>query len=97
MEKEDIISGVQAGTVDILYISTETLQSRSDIGMLIGQRRVGLLVVDEAHIVTTWGKSFRADYWYMGSYLAKMRKKQTLVIIRTLLRLQYTAVKKTCT
>ena len=81
MEKEDIISGVQAGTVDILYISTETLQSRSDIGMLIGQRRVGLLVVDEAHIVTTWGKSFRADYWYMGSYLAKMRKKQTFPIV----------------
>lgn len=80
-EREDIITGVQNGSVDILYISTETLQSRADLSMLIGQRRLGLLIVDEAHIVTTWGKSFRADYWYMGAYLAKVRKKQAFPIV----------------
>lgn len=80
-ERDTIIEGVQNGTVDILYISTETLQSHSDLSILIGQRKLGLLVVDEAHIVTTWGKSFRADYWYMGTYLSKLRKKQAFPIV----------------
>ncbi|WP_100489120.1 DEAD/DEAH box helicase [Sporolactobacillus pectinivorans] len=80
VEKEEIRDRVQNGEIDILYISTETLLSRSDIEMLIGKRRLGLFVIDEAHIVTTWGKSFRADYWYLGSYLSKLRKKQKFPI-----------------
>ena len=38
------------------------------------------LVIDEAHIVTTWGKSFRADYWYLGTYLQKLRKNKQFPI-----------------
>ncbi|NLD46934.1 MAG: ATP-dependent DNA helicase RecQ, partial [Clostridiaceae bacterium] len=74
--KQEIIEEVKEGTCNILYISPETLLSRSDIEMLIGERKIGLLVVDEAHIVTTWGKQFRPDYWYLGDHVAKLRKKQ---------------------
>lgn len=74
-EREKVIEEIQEGTVDIIYMSTETLQNRSDIKMLIGERKIGLFIVDEAHIVTTWGKSFRADYWYMGVYLQNLRKE----------------------
>ncbi|WP_461218645.1 helicase-related protein [Lapidilactobacillus salsurivasis] len=49
--------------------------------MLIGDRNIGAVIVDEAHIVTTWGKSFRADYWYLGIYLAKLRKKYRFPIV----------------
>ena len=74
--KEQIIDKVAAGEVDILYISPETLLSRSDIEQLIGGRAVGLIVIDEAHIVTTWGKQFRPDYWYLGDHIRKLRKVQ---------------------
>ncbi len=74
--KEQIIDKVSAGEVDILYISPETLLSRSDIEQLIGGRTVGLIVIDEAHIVTTWGKQFRPDYWYLGDHIRKLRKVQ---------------------
>ena len=50
---------------NILYISPETLLSRSDVEQLIGNRTIGMIVIDEAHIVTTWGKQFRPDYWYL--------------------------------
>lgn len=80
-KKEEIIEEIQHGKVDILYISTETLQNRSDIKLLIGNRKIGLFIVDEAHIVTTWGKSFRADYWYMGLYLQKLRKEYSFPIV----------------
>ncbi len=77
IKKEEIKEQVANGEVHILYISPETLLSRSDIENLIGDRTIGLLVIDEAHIVTTWGKQFRPDYWYLGDHIRKLRKKQS--------------------
>lgn len=80
-EKEKIIRGVKDEEIDVLYLSPETLQARSDIKMIIGERNIGIVIIDEAHIVTTWGKSFRADYWYLGIYLSKLRKKYKFPIV----------------
>ncbi|MCH4171108.1 MAG: DEAD/DEAH box helicase [Lactobacillus sp.] len=80
-EKQETIDQVKNGKIDLLYLSPETLQNRSDITQIIGDRRIGLLIVDEAHTVVTWGKSFRADYWYLGLYLQKLRKTQVFPII----------------
>ena len=75
--KEQIIEKISEGACNILYISPETLLSRSDIEQLIGDRIIGLVVIDEAHIVTTWGKQFRPDYWYLGDHIKKLRKIQS--------------------
>lgn len=80
-ERERIIERIRNREVDVLYLSPETLQARSDIKMLIGERSIGVVIIDEAHIVTTWGKSFRADYWYLGIYLAKLRKEYSFPIV----------------
>lgn len=74
--KQNIISKVSEGKSHILYISPETLLSRSDVEQLIGDRTIGMIVIDEAHIVTTWGKQFRPDYWYLGEHIRKLRKRQ---------------------
>ena len=74
--KEQIISEIAEGHCHILYISPETLLSRSDIEQLIGNRTIGMVVIDEAHIVTTWGKQFRPDYWYLGDHIRRLRKIQ---------------------
>ncbi len=74
--KQDIIEKVSDGQYHILYLSPETLLSRSDVEQLIGDRTIGMIIVDEAHIVTTWGKQFRPDYWYLGDHIRKLRKKQ---------------------
>ena len=78
--KDEIIQGVAKGEIDILYISPETLLSRNDVALLIGDRKIGLVVIDEAHIVTTWGKQFRPDYWYLGDYIRKLRKSYSFII-----------------
>ncbi|MGG5795914.1 DEAD/DEAH box helicase [Bacillus nitratireducens] len=75
VEKMNITEKIANGEISILYISPETLLSRSDIKMLIGDRKIGLFIIDEAHIVTTWGKAFRSDYWYLGGYLSRLRKE----------------------
>lgn len=79
-QRLEIIRKIKDKEISILYISPETLLSRSDIENLIGDREIGLFVIDEAHIVTTWGKSFRADYWYLGTYLQKLRKNKQFPI-----------------
>lgn len=80
-EREKILKEVEEGVCSILYISPETLQARSDIKTLIGRRHLGLVIIDEAHIVTTWGKTFRADYWYLGIFLQKLRKAYRFPIV----------------
>ena len=75
--KDEILNEVANGECNILYISPESLLSRSDITQLIGSRRIGMIIVDEAHIVTTWGKQFRPDYWYLGDHINKLRTAQS--------------------
>lgn len=72
-EKEAILGGVRNGTINLLYLSPELLLSYT-ITSFIGDRKLGLLVVDEAHTVTTWGRDFRVDYWFLGDYLRKARR-----------------------
>ena len=73
IDREKIIEDLQAGEIDVLYLSPELLLSY-DISFFIGQRKLGLLVIDEAHLITTWGRDFRVDYWYLGGYVRKIRK-----------------------
>ncbi len=73
IEKKNIVKNISEGKINLLYLAPETLLSYS-IDQLIGDRKIGMVIVDEAHIVSTWGKGFRPDYWYLGSYLNKLRK-----------------------
>ncbi len=76
IKKQEILDDIIENKCHILYLSPETLLGKSSIDQLIGNRKIGLLVIDESHIVTTWGKQFRPDYWYLGDYIKKTRKKQ---------------------
>ena len=72
VEKEAVLKRIKDGEVDLLYLSPETLLSYT-IDTIIGDREIGLMIVDEAHIVTTWGVGFRPDYWYLGGYINRLR------------------------
>lgn len=73
LDRDKIIGEIQNGGIDILYLSPELLLSY-DLSFFIGNRILGLLVIDEAHLITTWGRDFRVDYWFLGNYIRKMRK-----------------------
>lgn len=89
--KTEIMEKVKDGEYDILYISPETLLARSDVEQLIGDRTIGMIIIDEAHIVTTWGKQFRPDYWYLGDHIRKIRKQQLQKKDRDLVIATFTA------
>ena len=71
--RNTIIEKIKEGQIDVLYLSPELLLSY-DLSFFIGERKLGLLVVDEAHLITTWGRDFRVDYWYLGNYIRRSRK-----------------------
>jgi ATP-dependent DNA helicase RecQ len=73
IEREEILQDCHTGKIDILYLSPELLLSY-DISFFIGERKLGLLVIDEAHLITTWGRDFRVDYWFIGNHIRKIRK-----------------------
>ncbi|MFN8263788.1 MAG: helicase-related protein [Chitinophagales bacterium] len=73
VERENVLNSIKNGTISIVYLSPELLLSY-DIKYFVGTRQVGLLVIDEAHLVTTWGRDFRVDYWFLGNYIRKARK-----------------------
>lgn len=74
-DKDEIKEKIRNNKIDILYVSPETLLSNWDISNIIGEREIGLMIIDEAHIVSTWGKSFRPDYWFLGDYISTLRRK----------------------
>ena len=73
IDRESIIQQCKDGDIDILYLSPESLLSY-DIRFFIGERNLGLLIIDEAHLITTWGRDFRVDYWFLGNHINKIRK-----------------------
>lgn len=73
MDRERIIERCKKGEIDVLYLSPELLLSYS-LNYFIGERRLGLLIIDEAHLITTWGRDFRVDYWFLGNHINKIRK-----------------------
>lgn len=72
IERKARIEEIKRGEKSIIYLSPELLQMSSDISTIIGDRKIGLIVIDEAHTVSTWGKNFRIDYLLIGNYVEKI-------------------------
>lgn len=72
-EKEQTLEAVREGSVNILYLAPELLLSYT-LDSFVGGRTIGLFVVDEAHTVTTWGRDFRVDYWFLGDYIRSSKR-----------------------
>lgn len=73
-EREKIIKGIQSGDISMLYVAPEFLLS-THLASLLGGRKLGLVVIDEAHTVTSWGRDFRSDYWFLGNFLKKTERE----------------------
>lgn len=69
-ERVDTIEKIQSGKISLLYLAPELLLT-THLQSFLGGRLIGLIVIDEAHTVTSWGRDFRSDYWFLGDFLKR--------------------------
>lgn len=79
IERAKSFERVKDGSASILYISPESLRSKSIEHLLLG-RNVVRFVIDEAHCFSSWGQDFRVDYLYIGDYI---RSDEVLTRLKT--------------
>ena len=77
IERAKSFERVEDGTASIIYLSPESLRSRT-IEHLILKRNVVRFVIDEAHCFSSWGQDFRVDYLYIGDFIRAVQEKKQL-------------------
>jgi len=77
IERSKAYERVEDGSASILYISPESLRSRTIERLILG-RKIARFVIDEAHCFSAWGQDFRVDYMYIGDFIKLVEEKKNL-------------------
>ena len=79
--RQELFRKLDNGT-KIIVTTPETLQNRQVLYEL-GKRPISLLVVDEAHVISQWGKGFRPAYSTLTNVVIRLRPHQVLAFTAT--------------
>jgi len=77
IERGKSFERVENGSASLLYISPESLRSKTIENLLLG-RKIVRFVIDEAHCFSSWGQDFRVDYLYIGDFIKQIQEKKNL-------------------
>jgi ATP-dependent DNA helicase RecQ len=75
IERAKSFERVENGSASLLYISPESLRSKTIERLLLG-RNIVRFVIDEAHCFSSWGQDFRVDYLYIGDFIKTLQEKK---------------------
>jgi ATP-dependent DNA helicase RecQ len=77
IERAKSFERVEDGSATILYLSPESLRSKSIERLILG-RKIVRFVIDEAHCFSSWGQDFRVDYLYIGDFIKLIQEKKNI-------------------
>jgi superfamily II DNA helicase RecQ len=78
----DALAQIRTGAARIAYCSPERFASPS-FWDAIGERRVDLLAVDEAHCISEWGHDFRPDYLRLPRVIERLGRPAVMACTAT--------------
>ncbi|GAA5948668.1 hypothetical protein JCM3765_004967 [Sporobolomyces pararoseus] len=81
-EMSEVRSNLRNGQLKILYVAPERLNNEVFVSMILDQR-IALLAVDEAHCVSEWGPSFRAEYLKVARFAKEIAAERVLCLTAT--------------
>jgi ATP-dependent DNA helicase RecQ len=70
------------GSLKLLYVSPERLGNERFLARL-GDCRISLLAIDEAHCISEWGHNFRPDYLKLAGLAERLRAERILALTAT--------------
>jgi ATP-dependent DNA helicase RecQ len=79
---EDAWAALADGAAEFVLVAPEQL-AKDDVVERLRQLHVGLLAVDEAHCVASWGHDFRPDYLRLGDVRARLGDPVTVALTAT--------------
>lgn len=77
IERAKSFERIEDGSASILYISPESLRSKTLEKSVLG-RNIVRFVIDEAHCLSSWGHDFRVDYLYIAEFIKSIQEKKNL-------------------
>lgn len=79
-----------AGQVRVLFVAPERLRQER-FARVLASVAFGLVAVDEAHCVSTWGHDFRPDYLFLSRVLGGPLRQATVLALTATATLQLSA------
>lgn len=73
-EFQEIMKQLRQGSLKLLYVAPERLDSASFISF-IKRQQISLVAIDEAHCVSQWGFDFRPSYRNINQFIDQLPKR----------------------
>jgi ATP-dependent DNA helicase RecQ len=81
-EQRRVADRLRRGELKLLYVAPERFNNERFLELL-GQLRIALFAVDEAHCISEWGHNFRPDYLKLAETARAVRAERVLALTAT--------------
>ena len=81
-EAREVETSLRDGSLRLLYVSPERFNNERFLSLL-GDARISLFAIDEAHCISEWGHAFRPDYLKLAETAKRLGVPRVLALTAT--------------